>query len=304
MAGCAHIQNGQVDIPVPGQIQDFRNQIAGVQGAGFPRLQIDRHAPLRLCPQDAALQPGNIVVRPRDMMPAAEIQPLHARQQIAEPLRYRIQGGLQGIGVLLAQGVKMQAVQQSRQSRRHLRIPLGSRGSQAAARGAGIIDLVPLLGGAFRIDPQSDALSGFLGHGAEFLQLSGRIEHNMVGIPQQLPEFRFAICGAEDMGFFPGHFFLPQAGLIQSAGFRTGQIRLQNRVQVIVGKRLLGQKNLSPGSSRYAGQNFAVADQLRLIQHIGRRGDCGKKRLGIPTDKAQKRRTMLLRLHQSTRTGA
>ena len=45
------------------------------------------------------------------MMAAAEIDPFHAGQVSAELLLHRLQGGLQGIGVLLAEGVEMQTVQ-------------------------------------------------------------------------------------------------------------------------------------------------------------------------------------------------
>ena len=86
------------------------------------------------------------------MVSAAKVQPLHIRQDVSEFLRHGIQGGLQRVGILLAEGVEMQSVQQLHQRWRHVRIPLGAGGSQTAARRTGVVNLMTFLGGTFRID--------------------------------------------------------------------------------------------------------------------------------------------------------
>ena len=49
------------------------------------------------------------------MVSAAKVQPLHIRQDVSEFLRHGVQGGLQRVGILLAEGVEMQSVQQLHQ---------------------------------------------------------------------------------------------------------------------------------------------------------------------------------------------
>ena len=69
----------------------------------------------------------------------------------------------------------MQTVQQVGQVRvlRRSGIPLGTGGAQTAARGAGVIDLVALLGGVLGVHPQAHALARRLCGRAELCQLVG-----------------------------------------------------------------------------------------------------------------------------------
>ena len=65
------------------------------------------------------------------------------------------------IPCVIIMGVEVEAIQQLRQLRvgRHGGVPLGPGGAQTAARGAGVIDLVALLGGMLGVHPQAHALA-------------------------------------------------------------------------------------------------------------------------------------------------
>ena len=101
----------------------------------------------RLGAVDAAFQRCHIVAGPRNVVPAAEIQPLHCGQQVAKFIGYCVQRHGQCVGIQLTQGVEVQAVQQHGQSRvsRHGSIPLCAGRAQAAAGGAGVVDRVAVL---------------------------------------------------------------------------------------------------------------------------------------------------------------
>ena len=108
------------------------------------------------------------------MVAASKVHPLHLGQQVCELCLHRFQGHSQGVGVLLAEGVEVEAIQQLRQLRvsGHGGVPLGPGGAQAAAGGAGVIDGMALLGGALGVYPQAHAFAGSLGRRAKLGQLA------------------------------------------------------------------------------------------------------------------------------------
>ena len=133
------------------------------------------------------------------MVPAAKVEPLHAEQKVAEGGFHRRECLGQRIGVLLAQGVEVQAVQQGGQLRvlLHGGIPLGAGGAKAAARGAGVVNCMAFLRGVLGVHPQAHALARRLCGRAEFCQLVGRVEHDVVSVLQQLLELVGPVGGAE-----------------------------------------------------------------------------------------------------------
>ena len=152
------------------------------------------------------------------MVAAAHVEPFHIGEDVPKSLRNRRQGGLQGVGVLLAEGMEVQSVQQGGQLRGHLPVPLGPGGPQPGAGGAGVVDRVALLGGALGIDPQTDALSGGLGPGAEFCQLAGGIEDDVARVLQQLFKLVRPVGPAEDVDLLFRQLLKAQPRLKQTAG--------------------------------------------------------------------------------------
>ena len=62
---------------------------------------------------DALLQGGQVIAGPGNVVAAPKVHPLHFGQQVPERCLHRVQGHSQGIGVLLAEGVEVEAVQQA-----------------------------------------------------------------------------------------------------------------------------------------------------------------------------------------------
>ena len=139
VAGCGHVQNGKMCLAVLQGVQHRGDEVACVQRPGLAGLQIHLHAVLFLRPGDALFQRGKVVIRAGDVVPAAKVEPLHPGQQVTEFRFQRGQGGRQRVGILLAQGVEVQAVQQVGQVRvlRRSGIPLGTGGAQTAAGAQG-----------------------------------------------------------------------------------------------------------------------------------------------------------------------
>ena len=134
VAGSGQIQDGKAGIAVAQGVQHRGDEITCVQRPGLAGLQIDLYAVLRLRLGDAALQRGQVVAGAGDVVSAAKVQPLHPGQQVAEAVFHGGQRQGQRVGILLAQGVEVQAVQQVGQVRvlRHSGIPLGTGGTQTA----------------------------------------------------------------------------------------------------------------------------------------------------------------------------
>ena len=199
----------------------------------------------------------------------------------------------------------MQAVQQVGQVRvlRRSGIPLGTGGAQTAARGAGVIDLVALLGGILGVHPQAHALARRLCGRAELCQLVGRVEYDVVSVLQQLLELVGPVGGAEHMVLLLRQLLPAQAALVQAAGLGARQIGGQHRVEVVVGKGLLGQQDLAACPLLHAQQDLAVAAQPGLIQQIaggGQGSQCSLREVRQP----RKGRAGVGQPHQSTRAGA
>ena len=186
MAGSGHVQNGKVRLAIAQGIQHRGDQIPGVQRPGFTRFQIHLHTVFGLHFRDALFQRGKVVTGAGDVVPAAEVEPLHPGQQVPELLLHRRQCRGQCVRILLTQGVEVQPIQQLWQGRvcLHGGVPLGTGGAQTAAGGAGVVDFVAFLRGALRVDAQTNAFARCLCRRAELCQLAGRVEHDMVSVLQ------------------------------------------------------------------------------------------------------------------------
>ena len=237
-------------------------------------------------------------------MPAAEVEPLHIGQQIAELFCHGVQRHGQRIGVLLAERVEVQSVQKLRQAGvlRHGGIPCCAGRTKAAAGRAGVVDRVAVLRGAFRVDAQPYAFARRLDLCTEFCQLCRGVKDDMVGIAQQLVHLVRAVGGAKDMHLTAGHLLGTQPCFKQAAGLGARQVRRQQGIQVIVAERLLCQQYLAAGALCQPAQNFRVAAQRIFIQQIAGCGQGGKFRRHRAAD-GRKRRPCIVQCHQSTRTG-
>ena len=114
------------------------------------------------------------------MVAAAEIYPFEAMQIFSKLLLKGPCGGFQVVGILFAQGMEVQSIQQREQ--RLVKVCKG--GAQPGAGGAGVIDGVALLGGALRVDPQADRFARILCPLTILAQLVGGVKDKVVGVLQ------------------------------------------------------------------------------------------------------------------------
>ena len=172
------------------------------------------------------LQGSQVIARAGDVVSPPKVHPLHLRQQVGKLFLHGCQGHSQGVGVLLAEGVEVEAIQQGGQLRvsRHGGIPLGTGGAQAAAGGTGVIDGVALLGGALGVYPQAHAFAGSLGRRAKLCQLAGGVEHDVVGVLQNGGKFLCPVGSAEHMVLLFRQLLPAQAALVQAAGLGARQV--------------------------------------------------------------------------------
>ena len=198
----------------------------------------------------------------------------------------------------------MEAIQQLRQLRvgRHGGVPLGPGGAQTAARGAGVVDGMALLGGALGVYPQANAFAGSLGRRAKLGQLPRGVEHDVVSVLQQLCELVCPVGGAEHMVFLFRQLLPAQAALVQAAGLGACQVGGQHRVHIKVGKGLLGQQSPASGALLQLQHDLTVPTQLGLVQQIAGGGQA-LQLLFRQVCQPCKGRAAILQPHQSTRAG-
>ena len=134
-----HIQNGKAGIPVAQGVQHGSDQISRVQRPCLAGLQIHLYAVLLPHREDAVFQRSKGIAQAGDVVPPAEVEPLHSGQQVGKLFLHCGQRYRQRIGVLLTQGMEVQTVQQGGQLRVrcHGGVPLSTGGAQTAAGCAG-----------------------------------------------------------------------------------------------------------------------------------------------------------------------
>ena len=149
-------------------------------------------------------------------------------------------------------------------------IPLYSCCTHAASRCTRVINLMSLLGRAFRIDPESHAFSCLFRHSSKAKKLGRRIKYNMIGILKKFLEFIRPVTCTEYMNLFSLHFLCTQSCLIQSTGLCTRQIRFKKRITIIITECFLCQKHLTSCPFCYFTEQFCVFCKCFFIQYITR----------------------------------
>ena len=91
-------------------VEHLGDEEARVERDGLAGLDVDRQAVLLLHAADALLQEGNVVACLRDVVAAAEVDPLHLRQVLAEFRLDRLERDGERIGALFAERVEVQTL--------------------------------------------------------------------------------------------------------------------------------------------------------------------------------------------------
>ena len=169
------------------------------------------------------------------MVAAAKVEPLHALHVLAEALFKRCDCAYQIVCVLLAQGVEVQAVDAGQQ----LGLEIFLRDAQTGVWAAGVVDCVlGGLGRALRVDAQAAAFASRTRKAAIGLPLGERVEHNVVGVVQQLLKFALGIGRGVDVGL-AAEFLVSEPRFVQAGRGGACQIFTQQRIDCEHGKRLL-----------------------------------------------------------------
>ena len=145
------------------------------------------------------------------MVAAAQIEPFHARQKLAEIPLHHLYRFNECIGVLLAEGMAVKAVEAGKV----FALESLSQDSQTAARCTGVIDGV-LLGGMIGIDAQAAAFPRCQRLVPETVPLVKAVKGKMISIGKQLVKPVLFIGGAEYVGF-TAHMLAAQPRLVKTA---------------------------------------------------------------------------------------
>ena len=130
------------------------------------------------------------------------------------------------------------------------------------------------------------------------------VEHDVVGIRQQLVKFVFPVRAAEHMHFPIRHLLPAQPGLVEAAGLRPRQILRQKGIKVVVGERFLRQQHPASAAPGQGAKALCIGLQTRLVHDIAGRGDPVKQLLRFPARQSRKGRIVDGQMrHQSTSTG-
>lgn len=84
------------------------------------------------------------------------------------------------------------------------------------------------------------------------------------------------------------HFFSAEPRFKQAARFRTGQMRRENRIKIIIAERLLCQKHLAARALLQRAEHLCVMLQDGLVYEVARCGQRFKFRRNFAVD-ARKR---------------
>ena len=193
------------------------------------------------------------------MMAAAEIHPLHLRQNIAELPLHRRQRAPQRRHILLAEIMKMQAAD----AIQRFRPQLAADHAQARAGRTRIINRHRPFG-LLRIDAQAKMQRFACGGGerlrAEALPLIAGIENHMVGQRQHLVHIGGRVGGGKRM-HLATEKLAAELRLMQAAGADAGQITRNQRGKMKHRKTLEREQHLGAALRLHMGKQLQIALQ-------------------------------------------
>ena len=162
-------------------VEHLGDEEAGVQRDGLAGLDVDGQTVLLLHMADALLEERDIVALFRDVVAAAEVDPLHLRQVLAELRLDGLERDGECVGALLAERVEVQALK----SLECTLVEVAQPHAEPRARGTWVIDGV-LLRRALGIDAQAARDAGRECRVAELLPLRERVEDDVAADLREL----------------------------------------------------------------------------------------------------------------------
>jgi hypothetical protein len=193
--------------PPRDDVQHFGDEQARVQRDRLARLQVHLKPYSSCIRRNAALEPVDVVAGAGDVVPAAEIDPLHLSKPRPELLLDGLQRRFQRVRVLLAQRVEVQPAN-ALGKRRQFRLRADA---QAGAGRAGVVEGV-VLRRVLRVDPKAHLRARFARPRAVLFMLRERVEHDVAGNGRDLVELVVAEGRGEGV-VLPRHVLVRQPRL-------------------------------------------------------------------------------------------
>ena len=249
-------------------VEHLGDEKARVERDGLAGLDVDRQAVLLLHAADALLQEGDVVACLRDVVAAAEVDPLHLRQVLAEFRLDRLERDGERIGALFAERVEVEALKPPDGAR----IKVAQAHAEARALRARVVDGV-VLRRTLGIDAQAARDAGRECLRAELLPLSKGVEDDVVADLGELRKFRLLVGGRKDMVLF-AHLLMAEPCLVEAAGRRAREVLSDQRVVVVHGEALLGEQHMRARALLHLVQDAQVVlqevfgDDVRGRRHL------------------------------------
>jgi len=253
VAGGGDVEDGEVE-RVLREVEDGAGEDAGVEGDGFAGLEVDVEVVFGAEGLDNADEAVDVVARAGDVMAATKVDPFEAGEEFGEFLLEGGDGVLEGVAVLLAERVEMQAVEA-------IEIGGGEFGADGAEAGAGSAGIVEV-GSHFRIlgiDAEAgvDGAAGGANGFAEAAPLRGGIEDEGVGETREVRELGVLVGDAVDVDLAREEFVREQS-FVQAAGSGARKVFGDERVSGRAGEALLGEEDFATGALGDIGKQAAV----------------------------------------------
>ena len=175
-------------------VEHLGDEEAGVQRDGLAGLDVDRQAVLLLHMADALLEERDVIAFLRDVVAAAEVDPLHLRQILAELRLDGLERDGERVGALLAERMEVQAFKPFDGAL----VEVAQTHAEPRAHSARVVDGV-LLRRALGVDAQATRDTGRKGRGAELLPLRERVEDDVAADRRELRELGLLVGRREDM---------------------------------------------------------------------------------------------------------
>ncbi|KAF5042250.1 hypothetical protein DSECCO2_514570 [anaerobic digester metagenome] len=225
---------------------------------------------------DEPAQQVRVVVGAGDVVAAAEVDVLHAREELPEALFGGSDGPLQAVGVLFAQVVPVQARHPFEQVGPEVLAP----DAQARARRARVVDGHRALGvlgvdAHAELDLPAETLGLFGDQAPEGLQLAEGIEDDVVGRGAEVEDVGLGVAGREGV-HLAAELLAAEPGLVRRTGADAVQDLPQDREDAPHGEALERQQDLAARAFLDPGQHVQVAPDEPQVDHEGRRGDLAR----------------------------
>lgn len=250
-------------------VEHLGDEEAGVQRDGLAGLDVDRQAVRLLHVSDALLEERDVVAFLRDVVAAAEVDPLHLRQILAEFLLDGLEGDGERVGALLAERVEVQALK----SLDGILLEVAQPHTETRACGARVVDGV-VLRRALGVDAQAARDTGRKRCGTELLPLRERVEDDVAADLRELSELGLLVGRREDMSLLAelAHLLMAESRLVEAAGRRAREVLGDQRVVMVHGEALLGEQDVRARALLHLMQDAQVVLEQVLCDDVrGRR---------------------------------